>query len=497
MAAQIVSFFQRTPRFVRGPSDWAQQEIAEFYRVESALIRAGLRVGTDRGVTDEGDPWFIFFRADDGEVVIHFARIDGEYLIAGPAYEEVARGIDFTALVRNMIARHPLVRPQGKRDNIFLHPAALLVAVVGTAFFKSGEAKAMEEGRGEPRRPVHAFGSATAALSAVSVTPSAASVQIPASQAVTVLAAAMMALEIRIDARDAMATSSAAIRAAALNLDFSGSESLLGSSMPARAPMAPQTHVDLATAKQVSALLSLVALLDTLPSAHDLGVPDAPAQLASLAANNDGSPTTAAAPDLGLADAGGHWLLDIRLNAGGLPAVEAVQLVRELAGEQTYQKIAVVQMAKLPDVLADIIARGEHINASGPDAVVQPTAPTPVESTGELTPAPAFDHEASGDAGAPTTVAPIPVVPTPTPAPATPLFSSTELVKQFVSYFVEHTVSIDLVVVGSTIVMFDSRVMHDIGAVQHLDSLTFNFADGSSISLVGEHSALFPGAWLG
>lgn len=493
MAAQIVSFFQRTPRFVRGPSDWGQQEIAEFYRVESALMRAGLRVGTDRGVTDEGDPWFIFFRADDGEVVIHFARIDGEYLIAGPAYEEVSRGVDFTALIRNMIARHPLVRPQGKRDNVFLHPAALLVAVVGTAFFKSGEAKAMEEGRGEPRRPVHAFGSATAALSAVSAAaPPAGSVQVAANQAVTILTAAMMALDIRVEARDATATSSAAIRAAAANLDYTGSESLLSSSIQTRANAQPQTHVDAATAKQVSALLSLVALLDTLPSAHEVGLPQTLAeQLTSpvqIGAPSQGAPAGGdlAAPT----DAGGHWLLDIRLNAGGLPAVEAVQLVRSLAGEQSYQKIAVVEMAKLPDVLADIIARGEHVYANNP--VVAPGTPTaPIDTPTET---PSLGHEGDGDASAPP---PVVAAPTPAPPPAAPLYSSTELVKEFISYFVDHTASIDLVVVGSTIVMLDSRVFHDIGAVEHLDSLTFNFADGSSISLVGEHSALFPGAWLG
>ena len=146
MAAQVLSFFQRAPRIQPSHSDWTQQELAEFYRVESALIRAGIRVGTDRGMSDENDPWFIFYRADDNEVVIHFARIDGEYIIAGPAYEEVARGFDFTALVRNMVARHPLIKRPERGDNVSIHPAALLVAIVGTAFFKSGEARAAESG---------------------------------------------------------------------------------------------------------------------------------------------------------------------------------------------------------------------------------------------------------------------------------------------------------------------------------------------------------------
>ena len=146
MTAQVLSFFQRSPRHAPLPADWTQQELAEFYRVESALMRAGIRVGTDRGVSDENEPWFVFYRADDGEVVIHFARIDGEYLIAGPAYEEIARGFDFSALVRNMVARHPLIRRSENNSNLSIHPAALLVAVVGTAFFKTGEARAAESG---------------------------------------------------------------------------------------------------------------------------------------------------------------------------------------------------------------------------------------------------------------------------------------------------------------------------------------------------------------
>ena len=132
MVAQVVSFFNR----VRATPDWSQQELAEFYRVEAALIQAGIQVETDRGLSDEGDPWFIFCRAEDGEVVIHFARYDGQYIIAGPAYEGIARGRDFAALTRDLISRHPLVQPRGptKKNNVVLHPAAFLIAIVGTAF---------------------------------------------------------------------------------------------------------------------------------------------------------------------------------------------------------------------------------------------------------------------------------------------------------------------------------------------------------------------------
>ena len=142
-------------------SGWSPREFGEFYRVESALIQAGLRIDTDCGLSDEGDPWFVFCRADDGEVIIHIARIHGIYILASAAYAGVASGRDIIAMVRDLIEKHPLVEMSGQTrgSKIFLHPAALLIAVVAAAFFKSSEARALSpnhlktgETRGETAR---------------------------------------------------------------------------------------------------------------------------------------------------------------------------------------------------------------------------------------------------------------------------------------------------------------------------------------------------------
>ena len=82
MTATVLSFFRRSA----APCDWSTQELAEFYRVESALVQAGMHIDSDRGMTDEGEPWFVFCRVEDDEVVIHFARIGGKYVISAPAY---------------------------------------------------------------------------------------------------------------------------------------------------------------------------------------------------------------------------------------------------------------------------------------------------------------------------------------------------------------------------------------------------------------------------
>jgi hypothetical protein len=121
------------------PRDWSNQELAEFYRVERVLIQSGMRVATDRGLSDEGDPWFVFCREDDSEPIVHFARIDGDYVVVSSAYEGVARGRDFRSLVQNIIDRQQLWPGEVKRgnSNVLMHPATLLVAVVGVAFLKA------------------------------------------------------------------------------------------------------------------------------------------------------------------------------------------------------------------------------------------------------------------------------------------------------------------------------------------------------------------------
>ena len=494
MAAQVLSFFQRSPRFAPQPADWTQQELAEFYRVESALIRAGIRVGTDRGLSDENEPWFVFYRSDDGEVVIHFARIDGEYLIAGPAYEEIARGFDFTALVRNLVARHPLIRRSENGSNLSVHPAALLVAVVGTAFFKTGEARAAETGQSNAttghNRPVLLSTSSNASLTngaapAGFQQPAYASVQLPANEAVLVLAAALLASDFRVDAASLDPAVRSGLAAAAAALDFGGAPALStnagagGSSLP----LAPAPTVDNSPAQAVSSVLSLVALLSTMPT---------PEAQAADALSNSLPPVRAEAVQaspLPATHTAGDWSLDVKLgfNLSGLPTVDAVQLVRGLVGDGSAQRISVIEVSKLPDVLAEIIAKGEHYTVvptptDDTGAVVEPVVVTPPP------PPPSVDGGTSGEPVTGVITPPKPVEPSVPTAP-TPVYASIDMVKAFIDYFIAHTGEIEVMKKDAHIVMFDARVLHDVGQISQLESVTYDFADGSSISLVGDHSS--------
>ena len=114
---------------------WSQQELAEFYRVEAALLRAGIGMASEHGVTDEGEPWFVFCRPD-GDVIMHFARIDGSYLIASDVLDRPVRGADFRALIDQIARLHPNLLPipaVARGTKLVVHPAALLAALVAAA----------------------------------------------------------------------------------------------------------------------------------------------------------------------------------------------------------------------------------------------------------------------------------------------------------------------------------------------------------------------------
>ena len=149
---QVLSFFRASER-----GDWNQRELAEFYRVEDALTKSGVGISTDRGLTDEGEPWFVFCRQDDEEVIVHFARIGGEYVVASNFTEAVFRGRNFQTLVRELLDSHPYVLPRqhSSRSTVFLHPAALLAALVVTAYVKSSELNATAD---DGSRPEKSFG---------------------------------------------------------------------------------------------------------------------------------------------------------------------------------------------------------------------------------------------------------------------------------------------------------------------------------------------------
>ena len=131
-----IAFFKKhKSSLVSREKQWNNQDIADFYRAMEILTQAGLETEVDSGITDEGDPWFVFIRPDTGDVVAHFARIDGLFLAVSAVNQEVFRGKNLREIVDRMLDRHPALLPQSKGGNKFLlHPTAAISAFLAAAF---------------------------------------------------------------------------------------------------------------------------------------------------------------------------------------------------------------------------------------------------------------------------------------------------------------------------------------------------------------------------
>ena len=126
--------------------NWSNEELAELFRVVDILGRAGVAIDTDMGLTDEGDPWFAFCRADTGDVIVHFSRIDGQFVAVSAATDAVVRGDNFRRVAEALVNRQPLVLPTPTSgQKLFLHPAVMLTALVATtlAQMKSWDGQAV------------------------------------------------------------------------------------------------------------------------------------------------------------------------------------------------------------------------------------------------------------------------------------------------------------------------------------------------------------------
>ncbi|MGO8834999.1 MAG: hypothetical protein ACLQE9_19560 [Roseiarcus sp.] len=111
---------------------WTNDELAELYRVEHALNQAAIAVETDRGVSDEGDPWFVFCHPD-GQVVVHIVRMDGLYHLFCATLPQPLAGPSFAALTKAYVATIPRPQASTRTGVVVAHPSALLSLLVAAA----------------------------------------------------------------------------------------------------------------------------------------------------------------------------------------------------------------------------------------------------------------------------------------------------------------------------------------------------------------------------
>jgi len=82
---------------------WSNQELAQLHRAARILDKNGLRLDSDHGVTDEGDPWLVFCEFYSGDVIAHFARTGSEYIVCAYFLRGMLRSRDFANVIRRFI----------------------------------------------------------------------------------------------------------------------------------------------------------------------------------------------------------------------------------------------------------------------------------------------------------------------------------------------------------------------------------------------------------
>jgi hypothetical protein len=155
VTAAILSFGRRRPDTAPLPPKmpWQNQDLAELYRVRDRLCAAGLEVEVEGGVSDEGDPWFVYQQAGTDNVVVHIARIDDEIHVINCVTGSTYVGKSFREVSDRMLEDAPLALGAQLRrsSNVVLHPSAFLTAFVAAAIMlvdllEHGRAEAAETG---------------------------------------------------------------------------------------------------------------------------------------------------------------------------------------------------------------------------------------------------------------------------------------------------------------------------------------------------------------
>ena len=86
--------------------DWTKDDLLRLHRAAGALRTRGHSLEADGGMTDEGEPWFAICHADSGDVVAHFARIDGTYIACASFLNSSLRARALPDLIERFLDRY-------------------------------------------------------------------------------------------------------------------------------------------------------------------------------------------------------------------------------------------------------------------------------------------------------------------------------------------------------------------------------------------------------
>ncbi len=132
------------------PQGWSNQDLSDLYRAHRLLALAGIATEIDRGLTDEGDPWFVFMDSRN-EVFVHFSRYDGAYMLSCQVHDKPVWGASLAELVVRFSELLQLVNKNNpdrqnvvsiarhSQDTVFVHPVAALAALVWSIYLMSDD----------------------------------------------------------------------------------------------------------------------------------------------------------------------------------------------------------------------------------------------------------------------------------------------------------------------------------------------------------------------
>ena len=90
---------------------WSKHEFDLLLGAAKFLRSEGANLVTDHGVTDEGEPWFVFCDRDSGDVLGHFARFAGEYMACVPFSNHTLAGPGLRTMLDKFLQGRCIVWP--------------------------------------------------------------------------------------------------------------------------------------------------------------------------------------------------------------------------------------------------------------------------------------------------------------------------------------------------------------------------------------------------
>ncbi|MFV3073323.1 calcium-binding protein [Niveispirillum fermenti] len=117
-------------RFIRAVTQtghWTNQEKAELFRLTEGLAAHDSGVETASGISDSGDPWFIIYCAETGDVLVHVARIAGRFVVHDLSGDLLIEGDDLRGLISRAAGRQAVEDAHGGYGNVVVLAALALV----------------------------------------------------------------------------------------------------------------------------------------------------------------------------------------------------------------------------------------------------------------------------------------------------------------------------------------------------------------------------------